>query len=938
MSWKQYGGIKNLDSYNNISVGNIIADRVTVRDKFLTDFQIIGDTGLFGNVILGIDSSVNLIEFKSKVKAIRDIDLSGNLTVNGKINIASSGEGFFLQGTDDNRLGINNDNPFAVIDIVGSYEAILNVYSDQSNNRNIIARNYSKNGVAVNTIDASSSSLQFYSGTDISNNKDTPDSEIKYLNGGILEIITGQDTRILSQVSISKDGSKGHIHNETMIVYDISNGTYKNLYYKDDTIIKGNAFSVIAYDASANTSINITTPDGKGAVIGGGAYPKDTDRSMLILDVSNNSEEKPQALMIVSGTTNEKYNTTTSINKYISQLDRYSLDVNGATYIADSQIKIIAEPHMELLDVKIVGDNGIALGSYSLDGSFNIFNTINGGITWTKSEFLFQNVIPIQSGDTTMVTDIFINDSVKCFTTQSLSVSTLFYSENTGNSSIWYSLSLSGGAKTVYSFIKLNINNFVVSQYTTIRVLQDVNVWTETSAGFTINDIKGHDNTIYVVGDGGNIKSYVVDASTNGTSYSSSNIFTERTAASYNNNKDKNYKKVFVYNADNIIAMGNGIITYTHNGGSNWHTEEIREDEIDVPFNDIHIKSENEAIIVGENGVIYVSHDGYRTWTLLSKDYINGGGTSDYLIGDTSNNITSVTMSDENTIITTHLISYANFDTNSNITEPYPDSRLLATYAPSLFNRYNKSTLDVIGSVNVSGDLVLHDRGELKTTDISFGLLKTNTKQIDFGLSGELINIGADTGLVDMKGYLQVANDVSFNSTLDVIGETTLHGFLDVSNSTHIKEQLTVDGSVTAVKDVSFNSTLDVSGTTTLHGFLDVSNSALIKEELTVDGSVTVAKDVSFNSTLNVIGATTLHGFLDVSNSAHIKENLTVDGCLTVAKDASFNSTLDVVGETTLHGFLDVSNSAHIKEQLTVYGSLTVVKDASFNSTLDVVG
>ena len=47
------------------------------------------------------------------------------------------------------------------------------------------------------------------------------------------------------------------------------------------------------------------------------------------------------------------------------------------------------------------------------------------------------------------------------------------------------------------------------------------------------------------------------------------------------------------------------------------------------------------------------------------------------------------------------------------------------------------STLDVIGSLNVSGDLVLHDRGELKTTDVSFGLLKTNTRQIDFGLSGE---------------------------------------------------------------------------------------------------------------------------------------------------------------------------------------------------------
>jgi cytoskeletal protein CcmA (bactofilin family) len=177
-----------------------------------------------------------------------------------------------------------------------------------------------------------------------------------------------------------------------------------------------------------------------------------------------------------------------------------------------------------------------------------------------------------------------------------------------------------------------------------------------------------------------------------------------------------------------------------------------------------------------------------------------------------------------------------------------------------------------------------------------------------------------------------VIDDVSFNSALDVIGVTKLHGFLDVSNSAHIKEQLTVAGRLTVVDDVSFNSTLDVIDTTTLHGFLDVSNSAHIKEQLMVDGRLTVVDDVSFNSTLDVIDATTLHGFLDVSNSAHIKEQLTVDGSLTVFDDISFNSMLDVLGETKLHGFLDVSNSAQIKEQL------TVDRDVSFNSTLDVIG
>ena len=313
----------------------------------------------------------------------------------------------------------------------------MNVYSDQSNNRNIIARNYLQNGIAVNVTDDDSTSLQFYSGTDISNNKEFPNSEIKYLNGGILEIITGQDTRILSQVSISADGSKGHIHNETMVVYDISNGTYKNLYYKDDTIIKGNAFSLIAYDSSANTSMNITTPDGNGAVISGGAYPKDTARSMLILDVSNNSEKKPQALMIVSGQKTEKYNTTTSINKYISQTDQYSLDVNGATYIADSQINIQEERNMQFLKVANHEGHTLAAGSRDTDtGKLDVYESEDGGISWVSI------IVAFSTTQTTIVKDIFMNDRVRCIITEDASPA-MFVSTNNvdpDNSGVFYKL------------------------------------------------------------------------------------------------------------------------------------------------------------------------------------------------------------------------------------------------------------------------------------------------------------------------------------------------------------------------------------------------------------------------------------------------------------------------------------------------------------------
>ena len=919
MSWKHYGGLRNLDSYNNISVNNIIADKFTVRDKFLTEFQIIGETQLLGNVTLG-DNSSNLIDIKSDMIAERNVDIHGDLNINGKLIITSSGEGFFLLGTDDNRLGVNIENPLAVLDIAGSYESVLNIYSDQSNNRNIIARNYLQNGIAVNTIDASSSSIQFYSGTDISNNKEAPDSEIKYLNGGILEIITGQDTRILSQVSISKDGRIGHIHNETLMVYDISNGTYKNLYYKDDTIIKGSAFSLIAYDSSANTSMNITTPDGKGAVISGGAYPKDTDRSMLILDVSNNSEEKPQALMIVSGTANETYNTTTSINKYISQIGKYSLDVNGATYISDSQIKILEEPKMELLDIRVHNNDGIALGSFSEDGKFYIYYTENGGLTWFNEEFEYDTNNNIQTGEKTKATDTFINDTVKCFVTHApSSIPSLFYSFRTPDNplSIWpqfQSIPLDGteNANAIYSFFNNNVNHFIVTRVTKLNIVSSNSyLFTSADLNFNIKDSKGYGNIIYVVGEAGTIKSYTVDSTLDDDNYTAS-VFTERTDVSYNIYPSKTYKKVFVYNANIIIATGNGIITYTHNGGLNWYTIFISEGGTDISLNDIHIKSEKEAIVVGDNGTIYVTHDGYRTWTQLSKDYINGGGTSEYLVGNTSNNITSVTMIDDNTFITTHLISQAVFDNNGNITTPSPESKLLYTYAPSVFNRYNKSTLDVIGSLNVSGDLVLHDRGELKTTDVSFGLLRTNTRQIDFGLSGELITIGAKIGLVDLNGRLQVADDVSLNSNAFISSNLYLGGDASLNSKLFINGDISANSNLYLGGDASLNSKLFISGDISANSNLYLGGDASLNSDLFVNGDISantnffLGGDASLNSKLFISGDISGNSKLYLGGDASLNSKLFISGDISantnfyLGGDASLNSKLFVSGETIL--------------------------------------
>jgi predicted small secreted protein len=919
MSWKKYGGLKNLDSNNNIAVNSLVTDTFTIRDKILTEFQVIGDTQLLGNIILGIvDSNNNItqtVTSNAHIVTIGNIDVSGNVSVGNKLFMTSSIDGVFIKGVDSGKLGVNTTSPTAILDISGSYEEILNVQSQLASNRNIIARNNTDDGIAVVTTDASSA-IQFYNSGGITD-KSNPDAEIKYTNNGILEIITDTDTRIFSSITISDDGRSGHLNNETMVIYDISDGTYRNLYYKEGTIHKGNAITVVSTDASSNTSINIITPSGEGGIITGGVYPGDITKSMLVMDVSNNSQIKAPAQMIVAGTNIEKYNTTTSFNKFVSQVDKYVVDINGATNITDNQTTIVEEPNKEILKMGFHGEYGYAVGTVDSDNKYMLYKTENGGITWIQEEFVYGNDNDTLSGDKYSFVDIYINENtvslVVFFNGDSGDGSFLFTTPGKQNSSDTYGnfstrtkLDYDGDAvECVYSFADTDsYNHFIISRSAHI-VLLSSNDSIEDIIYNNVNpvkDIDGNGNVIFCVGND-NITKYTLDTQfddvTTPTVYANG-VFTIN--MTYNSSFNINYKTVSVYNHI-IIAAGDSGLSCSKDNGANWTDVSIP----NLNANDIFIKSELHAIVVGEGGNIYTTHDGFKTWNKADDLYFNGSGISKFVLADTLNNITSVHMPNNNTIITSHVNKQTIFD--GIVATSFGESKLIHTYTPSLFNRNNTSVLDVVGTISVSGDLMFHDRGELKTTDASFGLLKTGTTEINFGLSGEIITMGSKTGLVDINGRLQVTDDVSFNSDLDVYGNTSIIGLLDVSNAVHFGNQLNLDGSA------NFTENLNISGDIIL------SNNAEIKTTDTTFGLLkTVATTIDFGLSGELINIGSKIGLVDMN------------GRLQVAEDVSFNSDFDVYGNTSIIGLLDVSNAVHFGNQLNLDGS------ANFTENLNISG
>ena len=173
-------------------------------------------------------------------------------------------------------------------------------------------------------------------------------------------------------------------------------------------------------------------------------------------------------------------------------------------------------------------------------------------------------------------------------------------------------------------------------------------------------------------------------------------------------------------------------------------------------------------------------------------------------------------------------------------------------------------------------------------------------------------------GNIVAEGTLHVEGAVDFDSTLDVVGKTTL-GQLHANAAVDFDQTLNVDGAttlnglttttITANGAVDLNTTLNVDGATTLNGLTTTTitaNAAVdLNTTLNVDGNstlnglttttITANGAVDLNTTLNVDGATTLNG-LDTTT-------ITANGAV------DLNATLNVDGATTLNGNITLGNA-----------------------------
>ena len=195
-------------------------------------------------------------------------------------------------------------------------------------------------------------------------------------------------------------------------------------------------------------------------------------------------------------------------------------------------------------------------------------------------------------------------------------------------------------------------------------------------------------------------------------------------------------------------------------------------------------------------------------------------------------------------------------------------------------------------------DVTRIETGDLSVTGIAtLGTVDINAGEIDVARieTGDLNVTGIATiGAVSIVGAAL--------STLSVSGISSLDGYVTINNSVGISSDLNVSG-ITTLSTVDINAgeidvsrietgDLNVVGLTTLGGYVDINDSVDIADDLNVTGIATLGTvdinageiDVTRIETgdLNVVGLTTLGGYVTINNSVGISSDLNVTGIATL--------------------------------------------------------
>jgi len=995
-NWKKYGGINKHEKMNNLNVTSIVTDSLTLRHAYVGAFDICGNVTISEKLYVNKKTSFNdNIYVKANVDISKNVIIDGNILVNGNSTFTNAQSVFYNNvylGQDKaqylygnpNGIGVNIQNPNATLDICGNRVEVLNVFSDLSSNRNIIARNMNKQGIVV-SVDNSNSTIDFFNDVSV-NPLNMYDGRIQYQKGGIMVVDVSDNTFVASKLSVSNRDASAHIMGETAVIYDICNNTYAYNVYDISSSNTGNAVSLIASDNSSNTFLNIITPGKNGLSIGGGAYPLDASKAMGTIGLCDASGVYRSTQNIVRGSSTVKYKTTLGINTHAPRIDKYVVDINGPMHLTNGELTNVSSNNFQINNIVFSRTNknyGLAFGApYSVTpGNYahQILYTQNGGISWSKSR-----IVDNFSGTHTTDLELQYNEFRAGYMYDPNYAiiggdkGYLFYTNNGGQ--LWNNIIFQDGSnspiKGLYigesdSSPSTDYKRFVVLYTSTIIIFDLTLTELNTNINSTIKIAKDNYTKVDINGEsfksmhGNGNYAYMVGSSI----YKYNNI--SKTASSSHtltNLPNISYNSVYAYDNNFVIAVGDKIISYTQNGGTSWTDITTNTDGLaiqSITLNSVYILDDSNAIAVGNNGIIVYTSDRAVTWKTAANDIMNSSGNGNRLV-NSNYKLNGIVMQDINTFLVSTLIRpYAsNVDTGK--------TNIMYCFFPNLMNRVNNYVFDVSGNMGMDGDIRINSgtimiKDATPSTSATTGALQVTGGAGIVGntyINGNLVvNNLIDPATNGLRGALTIPNGGMYiGGNVEIGGNVIFRKELKVIGKSDNDKDVTFNSGTAAISpDITNNYTRPVKGAIVVTGgggvyisgntycggeWLDISGNATVNNLLQVNNllksvNISVTGDADSNNLdsgalkvtaggASIFGNTHIGGNLKVYTNSIIEGTSSTTGVATFLNDISsnrtvfFNNTVD--SDNTTNGTLVVKGGVGIDKNVNIGGTTIIRK------------
>jgi len=531
-------------------------------------------------------------------------------------------------------------------------------------------------------------------------------------NEGDVTIQSIDSTKLRSAVAISQRGVTTKLKNEPFTIYDNSlSEPFLYEYYNDTQLKTGTSSVSVAIDNSSTTFAHLLTPDVKGLSIGGGAYVKDSSRSMGMIGLSTTDVSFIPSQSYVSNKDTVVYRTTTGINTYAPRLNNYVMDINGPTRIGNGELHSIIKHTSKLTDIRSSKEflNYVfTTGSREekIDDTTNYetvgFSSMDSGKTWTK--VIVENTDTLRTNDmhVFMVGDKAYTLSSNArihrynFSSKTIDLTNININNLTTTSIYVKNFETTSDIGILISG-KLTGSNEDNIYYTTVDS-NFINLTALTSISNNISDVvasDGYGTKVYFVGNGIQTVNYSTTTPVLETSISTGT-----------------YKTVSAYTDNNAVAGGVDIISYTVNGGTSWNVvSNIMIDNVSITeyiITRINMLSDGNGLAIGtynngSQGLILYTQDGGSIWkNVPNEKAFYSFGNEDVL---RLPSINSMCISGNGSFVfinTLEDVSGVEEETTYNS----GSSMIYYGLYPGLFDVYNNKVLDVNGGMNVNGQIL----------------------------------------------------------------------------------------------------------------------------------------------------------------------------------------------------------------------------------------